>query len=244
MRTHKEIMQDKPKRLWELDALRGIAIIMMVLFHIVFNLEVFFDFHNFHHDSDFWFYEGRIAAILFILLAGMASGLIEKRYGKKAWQKNAERGLKLIGFGLLITLATFILDRSNTIWFGILHFLGLSILISIPLAGYKWINAALGILLLLAYIPIRTIYSENYFGLIFGILPPSFQTYDHYSLIPWLGFILIGIALSHWLYPKGEALLKRSPGSLSKLLSQTGRYSLWIYLLHQPILLALMWLFL
>ena len=218
---------------------------MMVLFHGIFNLEVFYGFKNFDHASGFWFYEGRVAAILFILLVGVASSLIEHRYPKHgAMRKNAHRGLRLIGLGLIITVASYAFDSANTIWFGILHFLGLSILISIPLAKYKKLNLVLAAGLLLAYWQIKTIYTTSYLGIIFGILPPSFQTYDHYSLIPWLGYVLIGIAVGNWIYPKGTPIIQRKPTQLEKGLVSIGKSSLWIYLIHQPLLLVIMWLIL
>lgn len=218
---------------------------MMVVFHVVFDLVIFFGWDKYSYREGFWFYEGRVAAIIFILLVGVASSLVNQRYDHTvALQKNSLRGLRLIGLGLIITVATYFLDADNMIWFGILHFLGLSILISIPLNRFKWLNVALAVILLAAYYPISSIQTDNYFGLIFGILPPQFGSYDHYALIPWLGYVLIGIALGNWIYPKGKALISSKPGFLGESLSEIGRYSLWIYLLHQPIILGALYLML
>lgn len=235
----------RTQRLWELDALRGIAIVLMVVFHVVFNLETFFDIHCTSIHEGFWFYEGRVAAIIFIVLVGVVSSLINNREEPEvALQKNSYRGIRLIALGLLITMASYNLDSANTIWFGILHFLGLSILISIPLCRYRWLNIILGLILFAGYFPIRNLYTDNYYGLIFGIMPPNFSAFDHYALIPWLGFVLIGIALGNWIYPKGEGFIQRKPISPERKLAFIGKYSLWIYMLHQPIILSVMWLFL
>ena len=224
--------------------LRGIAILLMVTFHVIFNMEVFFGY-DFGYMEGFWYYLGRIAAILFILLVGVASSIITSRYSRKeAARKNIKRGLKLIGFGLLITLITRLLDPANTIWFGILHFLGVSILITIPLARLKELNLLLGSILLAAHYQVIKIQTGSYLGILFGIYPPTFQTYDHYALIPWLGYVLFGIALGNYLYPKGENLIKRDPNRPEKALTLTGRYSLWVYLIHQPVLMGLLWLIL
>lgn len=232
------------QRLWELDALRGVAIFLMVIFHFVFNLRVFFDFKEISYLEGFWYYEGRVAAIIFIMLVGVVSSLIHQREDYEvALQKNSYRGLRLIGFGLIITLATFILTRDNTIWFGILHFLGLATLISIPLCRYKWLNIILAIILFAGYFPIRDLYTDNYFGLIFGVMPASFASYDHYALIPWLGYVLIGVALGNWIYADGKRIIKRKPTAPEKALAKIGKYSLWIYLIHQPILLGAMWIY-
>jgi uncharacterized membrane protein len=238
-------MTRKPARIWELDALRGIAIILMALFHTIFSLNVFYGYKNFNYAEGFWFYEGRVSAILFIVLVGVAGSLTLKRYGKnEALKKNAYRGLRLIGLGMLVTVASYFFDPANTIWFGILHFLGVAVLISIPLLEFTGLNLLLAAILLAAYYPISAIRGEGYLGLIFGIYPPGFQTYDHYALIPWLGFVLIGVALSNWLYKNGKPLIKRQPSLPEKALTLAGRYSLWIYIIHVPVILTLMWLFL
>ena len=237
--------KQKNQRLWELDALRGIAIILVVLFHVFFDLETFFGINRISIQKGFWYYEGRVGAIIFIVLVGVVSSLICRREDRTiALQKNSYRGLRLIGWGLLITLVTFILDCNNTIWFGILHFLGLSILIGIPLCKYRWINLLLALALFISYFPIRQIYTNDYFGLIFGVIPAGFTSYDHYALIPWLGYVLIGIALGNWLYANKRPLIKRDPTRTEEALAAAGKYSLWIYLIHQPILLGIMWLIL
>ncbi|MDH5596951.1 MAG: DUF1624 domain-containing protein [Candidatus Peregrinibacteria bacterium] len=229
-------------RIWELDVLRGIAIVMMVFFHIIFDLNVFFGFEQLHYNEGLLFYLGRIAAILFIGLIGVASSLIHKRHSDlQASAKNARRGLRLIGLGLIITAITWFFARENTIWFGILHFLGLSILIVDPLVRYTKLNVILAIPLLLAYYPMTYLWEGSYLTLIFGTVPASFQSYDYYALIPWLGYVLLGIALGNWLYKDGKPLIKRSPTLPEKALAWTGRKSLWIYMIHQPVLLGILY---
>ena len=109
---------------------------------------------------------------------------------------------------------------------------------------YKKVNLILGSALLLAYYQVAKIQATGYLGVIFGIYPPTFQSYDHYALIPWLGYVLLGIAIGNWLYPKGLPIIKRKPCSLEEGIAMTGKYSLWIYFIHQPILLAVIWLIL
>lgn len=233
----------KSHRIWELDALRGIAIIMMVFFHMVFDLRTFFGITQINYHEGFWYYEGRVSAIIFIVLVGVVSAIIhQKEEHTVALQKNSYRGLRLIGFGLIITLITFIFARQDTIWFGILHFLGLSILISIPLLRFKWFNVFLAFILFGVAYPLGQIYTESYLGLIFGIYPPHFSSFDHYALTPWLGYVLIGIALGNWLYRDGRPLIRKAPGKVAEGLMEAGRNSLWIYLFHQPLLLGILWL--
>lgn len=231
------------QRLWELDFLRGLAILLMIAFHLVFDLKEFFSFEKLNYKTGFWYYEGKFSAMLFVLLAGITSSLIYQR-GKdgRLLKKNALRGFRLILLGLFITLATFIFARNETIWFGILHFLGLAILITIPLLSYRWINVFLAGLIFLLYPLIQNLHPTNYLGLIFGLLPYGFNSYDHYSLIPWLSYFLIGIALGNWIYKDDKKLIERNPTSAEKQVMRLGKYSLWIYLLHQPLLLLMLWM--
>ena len=91
------MVEQKSQRLWELDVLRGIAIFLMVVFHFVFDLRVFFGFEEINYLEGFWYYEGRVAAITFIVLVGVVSSLICKREDHEvALQKNSYRGLRLI----------------------------------------------------------------------------------------------------------------------------------------------------
>lgn len=216
----------------------------MVIFHLVFDLRVFFGVRQINYNEGFWFYEGRVAAIIFIVLVGVVSSLIYHQKGEtEAAKKNCARGLRLIGLGLIVTAVSYLLAPQDTIWFGILHFLGLAILIGIPLNRFKWLNVGLALILFATYYPMRNLYTENYYGLIFGAIPPNFSSFDHYALIPWLGYVLIGIALGNWLYPKGRALVKRAPSVSERWLAATGKRSLWIYFIHQPVLIGAIWFF-
>lgn len=104
------------KRIWLTDSLRGIAIIMVVLFHITFDLNYFFG-SNIDYSNGFWFYEGRIAAFLFIFMVGLVSAFIHQQKSRKDVLKtNLKRALRLMGFAMLITLSTYILFPNDTVW--------------------------------------------------------------------------------------------------------------------------------
>lgn len=233
-------------RLNEIDIIRGIAIVLMVVFHIVFDLTNFFGF-NIEYHRGFWYYEGRLSAILFIMAAGMVSAVIAGQGDlKTAWQKNLKRGLRLIGWGMVITLVTWFFDSKNTIWFGILHFLGVAIILSILFARFRWVNLILGILIIILGSFFLKLQADHSWFLIFGIRPYGFQSWDYYSLFPWFGVVLIGLGLGNFVYQNQTMLpaTKKPSHVVFSSLIWLGKYSLWIYLVHQPILLGLFWLFL
>ena len=98
-----------------IDALRGAAVGSMVLFHFCYDVFVILG-----RDPD-WY--GRRATVLwqqsicwcFILISGYVW-----RWGR---EKALCRGLLLNGFGLLISLVTYLALPEEAVWFGILSFL-------------------------------------------------------------------------------------------------------------------------
>ncbi|MGI6649262.1 MAG: heparan-alpha-glucosaminide N-acetyltransferase [Bacillota bacterium] len=228
------------KRIWELDFLRGIALFGMLYFHLIFDLNEFFDYpityaHGFTH------YAGKVSVILFILVSGISC-----RFSRN----NLRRGLQLLGIALIITMLTHSVNYLGLrlihqplpnigIKFGILHFFGVSILLY-PV--FKTINryalAILGSLIigLGELISART-FSHNYFFFL-GMINEKFYSVDYYPLLPWLGVFLIGIVLGKFLYQEKKSLF---PFTIrNSMINILGRNTLLIYLIHQPVLLLIL----
>ena len=72
---------------------------------------------------------------------------------------------------------------------------------------------------------------------VLGFAPYGFASSDYFPLFPNLGYFLLGAVLGRALYAERKSLL---PGGNppAKALQWMGRRSLLIYLLHQPILAA------
>ncbi|MBI5412396.1 DUF1624 domain-containing protein [Candidatus Peregrinibacteria bacterium] len=232
-------------RFWELDFLRGIAIILMILFHSVFDLNQFFGFEDLAYDHGFWFYEGRFTAVLFILFVGVISGIIAQQCDlKERFKKTLFRSGRLAAFAFLITAATWFFDPSNTIWFGMLHFLTIAILFSFFFVRFRWLNLVFaGIVFWIG----EWLKFQSFgfaIGLPLGLRPVHLQTFDYYPIFPWFTAILIGIFVGQWYYRNRPILFqKKAPGRIARWIGFLGRHSLAIYLIHQPILLALLFLF-
>ena len=218
-------------RIPEIDALRGLAIILMVLFHLVVDLTDFFGY-SFQYRSGFWYYEGKAAAIAFMIVAGISATL---------GSSPVRHGLKLIAWGLALTGVTWLFMPAVYIRFGILHFLG-SCLLTWPLAG----KAKPGTLLFLAVISfILGHYAADMtvatsWLLPLGLMPAGFSSMDYYPLLPWYGVFLIGGAGGKILYSDRQSLFPAL--RLPQWVLWPGSHSLAIYLVHQPILLALLFL--
>ena len=231
-------------RFWEIDSLRGLAILMMISFHFLYDLN-FFGNYNFNLHSGFWWLFARITAAIFILLVGISLTISYSRT-KAPFTKYLKRGLKIFSWGLLITIATFIFLRNGFIIFGVLHFIGIAIIIAYPLIRLRIRNLILGIFFILIGIYLSAFTFNFPYLLWLGLTPASFYTFDYFPILPWFGVILIGIFLGNKLYPNAKRsfnIIDLSKLRIIKLLSFLGRHSLFIYLLHQPVLIALLYLF-
>ena len=125
------------ERFWEVDALRGLAVIAMVAFHILFDLNYFAGYH-FSIDSGILLLLGRFASVTFVFLAGLALTLSYNKAAihmgqKDLFKKYLFRGLKIFGLGLIITAITYIFFPQEFIVFGVLHLIGISIILAFPL---------------------------------------------------------------------------------------------------------------
>jgi len=227
------------KRYSEVDILRGIAVVMMVIFHFVFDLN-YFNVYKFNIYNGFWLYFARLIAIIFIFLVGVSLTLVyyRKNYGFLDYFK---KGSVVFGFGLLITLATWLFAREGTIIFGILHFIGVSIILGSLFLRFKNLNLVLGGILIGLGFYIKNFIVSYPWLMWLGLKFNNFNTLDYFPLLPWFGVILLGIYFGKLLYPKGK---RRFNINLeNKYLSFLGRHSLIIYLLHQPILILVINLF-
>ena len=227
-------------RFWEIDFFRGIAIMMMIIYHFIFDLN-YFNFIKVDMYGGFLNIFQKIIAISFITLVGISLSLA---YNIKSKKDLLIKGLIIFAFGLLITLVTFIFVRESTIYFGILHFIGLSIIISIIFLRFFKINLITGIILIILGNIINKFTLDSSWLLLFGIKYKGFNTLDYFPLFPWFGLILIGIFVGKFLYKDNSRNFKLfiKPKKLS-FIQFLGRKSLIIYLIHQPILIGLLYLY-
>ena len=238
----------RQKRFWEIDCLRGLAVSAMVVSHILLNLE-FFDIYEIDIQSKLWFFSVRPITIIFILLVGISLALSfsrtkqMKKTTKGLWKKYFKRGIRLFVWGLIITLITRIAVRENFIAFGILHLFGISIILAYPFLKFRQRNLILGLILILIGTFLRQMEFDFPWLLWLGFPFKNFQSIDYFPLLPWFGFVLIGLFLGNQFYANYQRQFKLknlSNSSLVKSFCFLGRYSLFIYFVHQPILIGML----
>lgn len=224
------------QRIWELDAARGLCVLGMVAFHLLYDLQLFFPVLSMGSNGllDFIATWG---GTLFFLISGICVTL---------GSHPIRRGLLVTGCGLAVTAVTAVMAAMNflapgtVIRFGVLHCLGVCMLLW-PLFK-KLPRPVLGILAAIL-IAVGLYWDGRSFPVPYWLFPlglknPGFSSGDYFPLLPFLGFFLLGAILGKSLYPCKQTLFPRvnAQNRLIRFLSATGKWSLPIYMLHQPVI--------
>ncbi len=226
-----------PDRIQAIDFIKGIDIILMVLF----NYSISLDYFKLIKIPSGYLYHSLLPisiASIFIFMSGVTAYVSYGKHREKLTRKYFIRGMRLLFFAFLITLFTYVFVRPNTIFFGILHFFAVASFIIPIFIKYHKFNLIAGFSIILSgiYLQQRTF---NYPYLLWvGFVPENFSTFDYFPLIPWLGVILLGIYFSGYIVKK-TADIKFSSG-FPKIFMFLGKLSLFVYLIHQPVLILLL----
>jgi uncharacterized membrane protein len=235
------------ERFWEIDSLRGIAIILMVVSNLVTDLS-YFRFSEVDIYSGFWLYFARIVVSMFILLAGVSltlsySRIRDKKQGEIR-MKYLARGLKIFGLGMVITLVTWAFIGQDFVLFGVLHLIGFSIIFGQFLLRRGMLSLLLGASFVIAGLILQS-FSFGFPWLVWlGLRPEGFYSVDYVPVLPWSGLFLVGMFLGSKLYPEGKRRFRiwNPKSRITAPFQFLGRNSLMIYFIHQPVLIAGLWL--
>ena len=236
-------------RFWEVDFLRGIAIVLMVLFHLAYDLN-YFGVYEVELASGFWFYLARFTASLFLLLVGVSLTLSHSRaviVGREDRFRVhlLKRSLWILGLAMGVTLATYLFIGEGFIVFGVLHLIGISLLLAYPFLRLHGVNFIFGLLFILLGLYLQNLSVDFPWLLWLGLAPRDFSSVDYLPLLPWFGVILMGVAFGDFFYRDYRRRIRLpdlAGAPLVKRLAFLGRNSLAIYLAHQPVLIGLMYL--
>jgi uncharacterized membrane protein len=230
------------RRIQLFDLARGVAIVLMVAYHFCFDLNYYGLSHfNFNYDP-FWldFRAGILS--LFLGLVGISlvlasgHGFQPRPYFRRlAW---------LAGGAALVSVASRALFPQSWIFFGVLHFILLASLLGLLFLRFRWLNLALGALLLLIGLTLNhPLFDQPWLNWI-GLMTHKPITEDYVPLLPWFGVVLIGMFLGRE-FACGEfgkrLAARRDDRAGARWLALAGRHGLLIYLVHQPLLLGLLW---
>lgn len=258
-------MAEKKSRIEIIDGIRGIAIIAMVFYHALYDIQFIFGINLSFFGLDIFNVLEPIEPIfagIFILLSGVSSRLSHS---------NLKRGLQLAVIATLLTIGTIIFSNisgdNESIYFGILHFLAAAILIFALLKPWLDKIPAYVSLPLFTVIFAITFYivesimasgtyfigipghfgftlpssiSNNPYLFAIGIPSPTFFSADYFPIIPWIFLFLIGTVLG--VYVKQRQLPEKFYTAKMPFFAFAGKNTLLIYIIHQPIVYGILFL--
>jgi len=229
----------KPSRIPIIDIARGVAILAMAGYHLSWDLwyyglitaDVGFDPR--------WVFFARSILATFLFLVGV--GLVLGHGRGIRWSSFWRRWLFAFGGALAITLGTFIAFPESFVYFGVLHAIALFMLMALPFLFVPvWLVALAAVAFILPpFFFSDVLFNEKLFSWLgFWVIPPV--TNDLVPVFPWFGAVLIGVRATRLgktsLLPKLATIQPK--GRAAAILGWLGRWSLPFYLLHQPVLLA------
>jgi uncharacterized membrane protein len=205
-----------------LDALRGLAVLWMIIFHFSYDMTIL-GFVNWDFSQGFWWMFPRVIAFTFLYCVGASLNYVHRPQVR--WEKLKKRSLK-IGLGaLLVSIGTYFFFPSHWIFFGTLHCIFVGSLLGALLVNQR--KLALGLMLAIIFLQYALGYGIQWVSSI--IQKPSM---DFIPIYPWFWAILLGIILNPFL--SRQRILQRQ--KYPRFLNWMGNHSLKIYLIHQPLI--------
>lgn len=236
-------MEARKKRYYFVDGIRGIAIVNMVIFHFLYDVFIVYGKNPLWYGLPAIHIWQQMICQTFIFISGFVW-----QWGMEG---NLRRGLRFNLYGFIISLVTLIVIPSETIWFGILNFMGCAVLLMFLLRkAVKKVSPVWGLVIsFLLFILCKQI-QYGYIGIGGGVQVPAmfysikiltplgfpfpgFRSSDYFPMIPWMFLYLCGYFFNE-IFRKHD---RWEAAALCKIpvLSAVGSRTIWIYLLHQPL---------
>lgn len=238
------------KRYYLVDSFRGVALLFMLLYHVLWDLSAMFN------KAPAWFTPTvdyllqRTTAILFLSISGFSFGL-GRRHFKSA--------MRTLAGGVIVTVATYIFMPRAAAYFGVLVFLASCTLFMIPLRFLldrisPYITAPVSLILFILLENLRkgyigflqfrlkmpTVLYKNLFTAYLGFPPKGFSSLDYFPILPWIFLFIFGYAVFRMISDKNR--LNRLTSPRIPPLEWLGRHTFFIYLIHQPLILGALYL--
>lgn len=249
-RKNKRKSKQNKKRIYILDEIRGTAVIAMVIYHFLFSSG-----YVFKNSTAYDIFKSirpvePIIAVTFIFVAGICT---------KLSRSNLKRGCILFAIALAVNIITEIFMPNIAIRFGVINLLSVCMILYGLLEKFiKKIKPLWGLISSLLIFILTWGLNHRYIGLFgyelfelpdllyqtdflypLGFRNASFSSGDYFPLFPWIFMFMSGSNFAQ-MYD-GKTLPKKYYKQHSSMLSKAGQYSLLIYILHQPIIFAVLY---
>jgi uncharacterized membrane protein len=253
------LTQRSSPRFDRIDALRGLALVWMAVFHFCFDLSNYRLLDaNFYADP-LWTVQRTCILSTFLLCAGAGQAVATAQ--GQSWARFWRRWAQIVGCAALVSLGSWFMFPQSYIYFGVLHGMAAMLILArlaAPLRMWLW---PLGLVLL----ALPQLFAHPFFDVRWsnwvGLVTHKPITEDYVPVLPWLGVMLWGMAGTQWLLAARPQWLASSgfvrafgaPGvpacgdnggpaprawSVFKFLSILGQWSLTFYMVHQPVMIG------
>lgn len=226
------------------DALRGVAIMLMFAYHFTFDLNHFGAVRiDFNYDPR-WLAFRAVIVSFFVGLVGV--GLVLADRYRPDWRGFTRRLGAIGGCALLATAGSFVMFRDSYIFFGILHFIFVASVLGILFRRLFRMNLLLGVLMVIVGMAVKHPVFDKPWLQWYGLMTFKPNTQDYVPLLPWFGAVLIGMFLARLAQRSGLLAQFGALGAgnpIGRFLAFAGRHSLLIYMVHQPIFIGCLWAF-
>lgn len=228
------------KRIIGVDIFRGLAIVLMIIFHFCYDLN-YFKFTNIPlYSSSFWLNFRLVIVNMFLITAGISLVLANPRGIN---YKGVKKRVLLLGLAAtVITVVTYFIFPTTWVYFGVIHFILIASVVGLLFINRPFISLILAIIILIAHF----FYNFNMHPL-FNLLAkplhlPIYHTEDLVPFIPWFSATLIGISMASFGWHKVifDNKFFNNKNRVNHFLSIAGKHSLLIYLIHQPIIFGIL----
>lgn len=231
-------------RFGTVDALRGIAVIWMTLYHFAYDLNYFGYWQQNFHADPIWTWQRTAIVSLFLFCAGLGQAIAVHQ--GQSWQRFWRRWAQVAGCAVLVSLASYLVFPQSFIYFGVLHGMAVMLIIARLTAGWgRWLWVLGGVAIASKFVAEAVLGTGALAGLfnavplnVLGWVTRKPVTEDYVPLFPWLGVVWWGMASGRWLLHTHPALLAHRLPRLAAAPAWLGRWSLTWYMLHQPVLMG------
>lgn len=219
------------KRSAFLDLYRGTAVLLMMIFHLCWDLR-HFGFIEYSIHDPFWVYFRSLIVTLFLTAIGWSSYITLSKSPSASffW-----RDFKLFLAAVAISITTYFATPEQWIYFGILHFIFMASILCRPLVTLPVLSAFLGAIILQVYHFTDLLHFPNAFHIISQYIALPTKTLDIIFPFPWIGVVLLGPLLGFLNWHK----VPTPNHFIFSAIAFMGRYALLIYLTHQIVFFAL-----
>ncbi len=239
-------MKTNHLRFDRLDALRGVAIAWMTVYHFCFDLNHFgWIKQNFYQDP-VWTWQRSAIVSMFLLCAG--AGQAVALHQGQSWSRFWRRWAQVAGCALLVSIASYIMYPKSWIYFGVLHGIAVMLIVVRLTAHWgAWLWPLGGLAIASKFIANYAVsmsanlqfFNEKGFNIL-GWVSKLPMTEDYVPIFPWLGVMWWGVAAAQWLLKNRPTVLTGQLPPAAKWLAFLGTWSLTFYMLHQPVMIGAM----